>query len=318
MSTQTSEPPRTDRRKSGTASEGRGWKWFLLVVSGLLVAGFIQVHPFEFRGFSTTSLFEYIGISNKSLYKPGDDLGFNIGLAGGLMMLTLLIYPLRKRFAFMKQFGLLPKWFKWHMIFGILGPTLIMFHSTFVIHSTNAGVAMISMLLVGGSGVFGRFFYTKIHRGLYGRQITLKGMQEEMSKTGSFNRSFLVFAPDLEHKLEQFRIRVEGMQGGFMDFFSVGVQSALLSRSLTKNLHQVMAAQAQEKKWDQGTSKKNVDELYEEYAEHIRTYIKTVRDAAQFRTYERLFSLWHIFHIPLVYMLVFSGIYHVIAVVYMY
>jgi hypothetical protein len=290
----------------------------LLVIGVLLIVGFLQAHPIGLRGISTTNLFEFIGIPNKRLYKPGDNLGFNIGLIGGLMMVTLLIYPLRKRFTFMRRFGLLPKWFKWHMIFGILGPTLILFHSTFVIHSTNAGVAMISMLLVGGSGVFGRFFYTKIHRGLYGRQITLKGMQEEMAKTGSFNRSFLMVAPELEHSLDQFRARTEKMQGGFLDFFSIGIQSALLARSLTENLRKVMVAQAQEKQGNTAANKQNVDELHAEYATHIRTYIKTVRDAAQFRTYERLFSLWHVFHIPLVYMLVFSGIYHVIAVVYMY
>ena len=74
-----------------------------------------------------------------------------------------------------------------------------------------------------------------------------------------------------------------------------------------------MYAQAHEKKWDVGQIKQ-VDKLYEEYAANIRTYIKSLRDATQFHTYEKLFSLWHIFHIPLVYMLVFSGIYHVIAV----
>jgi hypothetical protein len=284
----------------------------------LLIIGFIQAHPFDILGFSSASFFGLLGVPAKKLYKPGDDLGFYIGLAGGVMLLTLLVYPLRKRFNFMKRLGVLPKWFKWHMIFGILGPTLIIFHSTFIIHSTNAGVAMISMLLVGGSGVFGRFFYTKIHRGLYGRQISLKVMQEEMAKTGSFNRSFVVFAPELEHKLDQFRMRVEKMRGGFLDFFLIGIQAAFFSRSLTKELRQLMYAQATDKNWDSGTSRKTVDNLFDEYANHIRTYIKTVQDVAQFQTYERLFSLWHVFHIPLVYMLVFSGIYHVIAVVYMY
>jgi len=302
MASQTPATQFVERRKAGPRPEGRGWKWFLLVVTVLLAAGLIQAHP------------PFSGIPAKSLYKPGDNLGYNIGLAGGLMMLIMLLYPLRKRVKFMKEWGILPTWFRWHMVLGILGPALVMFHSTFVIHSVNAGVALICMMLVSGSGIFGRFFYTKIHHGLYGRQVTLQGMHEDMERTGGFRRSFMSFAPNIEHSMEQFRVRAEKGQGGLWNFLSLGFQAASLSKSLTKELHQVMYSQAHEKNWDAGPIKQDVDKLYEEYATNIRTYIKTLRDTAQFHTYERLFSLWHIFHIPLVYMMVFSGIYHVIAV----
>jgi hypothetical protein len=318
MTAQTEGAPQVDRRKADLPSESLGWKIYLVIVSLMLAAGFFQIHPIGFNGISTENIFGLMGIPSKHLYKPGDDLGFNLGLVGGLMMLSLLFYSMRKRFGFMKGLGLLPKWFKWHMISGILGPVLIMFHSTFIIHSINAGVAMISMLLVGGSGVFGRFFYTKIHRGLYGRQVTLKGKQEEMARTGSFDQSFVLFAPELEKELDAFRLDVQGKNSGFANFLLIGIQSIFLSRKLRKELHQKMYSQAQDKQWDTGLAKQNVDMLYKEYALHIRKYIWAVTDFVQFRTYERLFSMWHIFHIPLVYMLVFSGFYHVIAVEFMY
>ena len=302
MESQTPATPFVERRKSGPRPEGPGWKWFLLVITMLLVAGLIQAHPPQFSG-----------IPSKSLYKPGDNLGYNIGLVGGLMMLIMLLYSLRKRVKFMKGWGVLPTWFRSHMVLGILGPALVMFHSTFIIHSINAGVALICMMLVSGSGIFGRFFYTKIHNGLYGREVSLKGMHEDLERTGSFRRSFMNFAPEIEHSLERFRVRAEGGKDSIWNFLSIGTRAAFLTRSLTKELHEVMYAQAHEKKWDVGQIKQ-VDKLYEEYAANIRTYIKSLRDATQFHTYEKLFSLWHIFHIPLVYMLVFSGIYHVIAV----
>jgi hypothetical protein len=318
MTSQTDGAQVADRRKADLRTETLGWNIYLVVVSVMLVAGFLQIHPIGFNGYSTENLFGLMGIPNKHLYKPGDDFGFYLGLVGGLMMLSLLFYSMRKRFGFMKGLGLLPKWFKWHMISGILGPVLIMFHSTFIIHSINAGVAEISMLLVGGSGVFGRFFYTKIHRGLYGRQATLKGKQEEMAKTGSFDQSFVLFAPELENKLDAFRIDVQGKDSGLANFLLIGIQSVLLSRKLRKELRHKMYTQAEDKQWDTGLAKQNVDLLYKEYSHHIRDYIKAITDVVQFRTYERLFSLWHIFHIPLVYMLVFSGLYHVIAVEFMY
>jgi hypothetical protein len=304
MGSQTPATPTADRRKSGSRNEGPAWTWFLIIVTLSLIGGII--------------IFSGRYIPSKSLYKPGDDVGFYLGLVGGVMMLVMLLYPLRKRVAFMKKLGILPTWFRWHMVLGILGPATVLFHSTFTIHSFNAGVALICMLLVSGSGIFGRFFYTKIHRGLYGRQVTLQGMQEEMTKTGSYNRSFHTFAPQIENSLDKFRVRAEKIHGGFLDFFTIGFQAFTLTKSLTQELHQVMYSQAHEKNWDAGAIKKNVDELFEDYSSHISVFIKSFRDAAQFRTYERLFSLWHIFHIPLVYMMVFSGFYHVYAVVFAY
>ena len=59
---------------------------------------------------------------------------------------------------------------------------------------------------------------------------------------------------------------------------------------------------------------KQLDKLYGEYRDMIRSYLLTVLEVAQFHTYERLFSGWHIFHIPLVYMLFFSAVFHVISV----
>ena len=46
----------------------------------------------------------------------------------------------------------------------------------------------------------------------------------------------------------------------------------------------------------------------------VRQYLNAVVRVAQFTAYERLFSLWHVAHIPFVYLLVISAVVHVIAV----
>ncbi len=165
-------------------SQGHGWTLYLIIVTAAMAAGYL--------------------LSTFKLYRPGDKIGYNMGLVGGLMMLTLLFYPIRKRIKFMKGWGLLPKWFKWHMIFGILGPALIMFHSTFYIGSINAGVATTCMLLVSGSGIFGRFFYTKIHHGLYGREAALEELQGSVEGEGDV-KSIFAFAPKIQQSLVKFR-----------------------------------------------------------------------------------------------------------------
>jgi hypothetical protein len=120
-------------------------------------------------------------VANGNYYKPGEGLGYNLGLVGGLMMLTLLLYSARKHLPFMQKFGKLKYWFRIHMILGVFGPTLVLFHTTFRLGSVNATIAFYCMILVAGSGLIGRFVYTRIHRGLYGSRSSLKEAHEELA-----------------------------------------------------------------------------------------------------------------------------------------
>jgi hypothetical protein len=281
------------------------WGVFILVVAIVTLGGYFVLY-------------------SQQLFKPGDDIGYNVGLAGGLMMLALLLYPLRKRAKFLGKVGVLPTWFKWHMVLGILGPLTIVFHSTYHVYipfihptgSLNAAIAMACMLLVSGSGTFGRFFYTKIHHGLYGRQATVNEMKAELEQSGDV-KSIFNFAPEIEKKLDWFRVQSEenSQAGklGLVKFVTIGIQAEMLSRSLVKELHSVMYAQAREKNFTPAQMK-SMEGMYIEYKGLIKSYLNAVRDASQFHTYERLFSYWHVFHIPLVYMMVFSAFYHVYAV----
>lgn len=294
--------------KAKDQSEHLRWLIFIGIVGLITVGGYFLVYP-------------------QTLYKPGEELfdfGYNLGLTGGLMMLVLLLYPLRKRWKFLENLGFLPTWFKWHMVLGILGPLFIIFHSTYHVYipfihpqgSINAAVAMYCMLLVSGSGTFGRFFYTKIHHGLYGRQTSLNELRSEMEETEN-DKSVFNFAPGVEKALDDFHDRgVEYAKEsgyGFAHFIKIGFEASALSRSLCKEVHQIMQAQAREHHFN-AQQIAGMETMYLDYREKLTAYIGAVRDAAQFHTYERLFSWWHIFHIPLVYMMVFSAFYHVYAV----
>jgi hypothetical protein len=297
MSSAIQEGVQLDRRKA-TREEMKDSAWilFLVIITLILIAGFFI-------------------FSSEKYFKSGDDIGYNLGLVGGIMLLTLLLYPLRKRVRMLRSFGLLPGWFKWHMVLGIVAPTIILFHATFQIKSVNAGVALICMFLVSGSGSFGRFFYSKIHHGLYGRQATVNEINAHLEHSGDVKSTF-DFAPNIEKKLVEFRDKSEknSQAGklGLVKFVVIGIQAKNLSRSLVKELHETLLAQARV-----NNSSAQISTMEAKFAEHkelIISYLKAVRDASQFHTYERLFSYWHIFHIPLVYMMVFSGFYHVYAV----
>ena len=290
--------------------DGVGWYVFLSTITALIVLGPILIHfPEDFNEVPFYLTSAEIGVGGRAI-------GYFVGLAGGLMMLALLFYPLRKRIRLFENFGFLPTWFKWHMVLGILGPFAIIFHSTFHIGSFNAGVALVCMLLVSGSGIFGRFFYTKIHHGLYGHQSSLKEMEAGIDEAGDI-KNLLSFAPEIEKKLEAFRVRAEiyakNAKLNLFGFVAVGLEASRLKRAVPKELLRVMLEQAASQKLGDSNTV-DIAHKHLEYKNSVAKYVGAVRDVAQFHTYERLFSLWHVFHIPLVYMMIFSAIYHVYAV----
>ena len=95
---------------------------------------------------------------------PESGIGYWLGIAGGSLMLLLLLYPLRKRIKALRTLGSVGFWFRTHMILGVIGPVLVLLHTNFKLGSINSNVALLAMLVVAVSGVVGRYLYSKISR----------------------------------------------------------------------------------------------------------------------------------------------------------
>ena len=250
-------------------------------------------------------------VATGKYYTPRSNFGFYLGVVGSVMMLALLLYPLRKHVRFMQRWGALKHWFRWHMIMGIVGPTLILFHSTFHLRSLNATIALISMLIVVISGVIGRFVYTKIHYGLYGSRATLEKVRQEFAGSSDSLRSRFHMAPRVEQWLHSFESEANRPERSFITMwwhlFALGWTRRLYAFRCAKELRAVIGS-TRSTEFRGGAS------------DAIRLANRYLRDAervAEFATYERVFSLWHVLHIPLMYLLAASAVFHIIAV-YMY
>jgi hypothetical protein len=253
-------------------------------------------------------------ISGMGLFKAGDDVGYWIGVAGGVMMLLLFSYPLRKYFRFAHGWGKVKWWFWIHMVLGVGGPLLILLHSTFRIGSLNAGVALYSMLIVAGSGVVGRFLYSRVNRGLLGELTGLKALQARAGLDQEQVRSRLAFAPEVEARLKDFeQTELQAHMGWWTHLrrvFWLPVQQWMVYRECVAKLQDPIRKLARHGNWsDQDLARRE-----KQSRKMIRRYLTAVVRVAQYTAYERLFSLWHIAHIPFVYLLVISAIVHVVAV----
>lgn len=250
-------------------------------------------------------------IATGKYYTPRSNFGFYLGVVGSVMMLLLLAYPLRKHMRFMHRWGALKNWFRIHMIMGIVGPLLVLFHSTFHLRSTNATVALFSMLGVVISGIIGRFVYTKIHYGLYGSRATKEKIQEELAGISDDAKSRLHFAPRVEQWLQSFERDSMQLDRSFTSHLfsplTIGSKRIILAFRCAHELRRILKTE-RHPEFRGGAS---------EAIQLASSYLSKCQRVAQFSTYERFFSLWHMLHVPLIYILAACTIFHIMAV-YMY
>lgn len=253
-------------------------------------------------------------ITELKLFKSSDDTGYWIGVAGGSMMLVLFTYPMRKYLRVMQGLGHVKWWFWFHLCLGIGGPWLILVHSQFRIGSLNAGVALYSMCIVVASGVIGRFIYVRVHRGLYGERTSLRELRERAGLVEDNARSRLRFCHTVEQRLLEFEQHELRAQAGWATHLRQVTVLPLQQwityfrcvRELRKPLHQ-LAARYDWSAADLKRRKRRARRLVDQY-------LHAVVRVAQYSAYERVFALWHVAHLPFVYLLVISAVVHVIAV----
>ena len=238
-------------------------------------------------------------------YVPDEGFGYALGLTGGIMMLLALGYSLFKRTALLRKIFGLKAWLHVHIIFGVVGPLLILFHSTFHIGSLNGAVALFSMLLVFLSGVIGRFLYSKIHYGLGGKKAKIKDLQDMLANVGQNIQS-----QKLEAFTQSYLKKPSNLISAAFKLATYGWRSRFLYFHLTRKARRLIKTQAQQQGWDSTTVKNQ----YHTWKYTLRHYFFMLKKVALFSLYERFFAFWRHAHIPLLYLLLISGILHVFAV----
>ncbi len=115
------------------------------------------------------------------LFRPAGSRGLAYGIAGSAMMILMLVYSIRKRTSLMGRTMQLSRLLDIHIYLGVMGPLLIVLHTSFRVHGLVA-VSFWSMVAVAVSGYFGRYLYVQIPRNIVGNELTLQEMQQTTSE----------------------------------------------------------------------------------------------------------------------------------------
>jgi hypothetical protein len=214
----------------------------------------------------------------------------------------------------MQRWGQGKVWFVAHMLLGVGGPLLILLHSNFEFGSLNATVAFFSMATVAISGVVGRFLYLQVHRNLRGEKTSL-GHLRTMLGSDSAAASRLRFAPVVVERCQAFESWAVGRPMVSVAELLRAMVAVPLMRWRTQitcrgELRRRLVAVAHTEAW----SRRKFNARLSAARKLTNAYLGATQRVAMFAAWERLFSWWHVAHVPFVYILVLSAIVHVIAV----
>ncbi len=250
-------------------------------------------------------------------WRPGylqhrEDLRYNLGLAGGLGLLSQFLYSLRKHHPRLRPLGNLKVWFDAHVAMGLLAPLVIVIHSRFDIHFINGGVAFFAMMLVVLGGFMGRFLLAKVNFDFVGERIRLKQLHRALES------QVLQAEPELAPRIAQL------LQGFMLEAFSPATvgealrtlvrlewQRRRLCREITEMGRPLPdggdPALALEAPFLDGVLQPAQRLL-------VKRYLEAVVRLARYHAYRRLFAGWCMAHVPVVPLLLAAGLAHVLAV----
>ena len=226
------------------------------------------------------------------LLRPSGSVGLTLGVAGVVSMLCTLPYALRKRWKRLSRLGTVRGWLETHIFFGVVGPVLITFHTSFKFNGLIS-VAYWLMVLVWTSGFVGRYLYVRIPKTMRGVELSRAEVIEHLDAI----RARLAFLPDaVRHELERFERAVTpsaARHPGLIDLFVGELVARVRLVFVRQRLRHVNV--------DDETINALVSLAFERASLNRRL--------AHLERTKRLFDLWHVFHRPLVF-----GLFAIVAV----
>ncbi|MGE0762755.1 MAG: hypothetical protein AB7N80_05710 [Bdellovibrionales bacterium] len=231
--------------------------------------------------------------------KPGKPISYALGWIGFGFMVSTNFYILRKRLGIMQKWGNPSVWLDYHIFCGLIGPTLIIFHTDFKVRGLVA-ISFWSMMIVAGSGILGRYLYMKVLIGA----AELRGQIQEWDKkistliTSSKKNVTEAEIAGLKGMALQYAgatpltEEVVGLSGLFkIVWFSVvgDIKIFFSHAGIGRHLHPLAPIV-------------------------LLNYATTVRRELTLEPFRRLLGYWHAFHVPFTFAMYITAIIHIVVV----
>jgi len=110
--------------------------------------------------------------------KPSGIESHGYGIIGSTMIIVgVAMYSSRKRIRALRQVGQIRYFLEFHIFLCLVGPLLVLYHTTFKFGGLVA-VSFWSMTAVVASGLVGRYLYVQIPKGIQGNELDVRELEE--------------------------------------------------------------------------------------------------------------------------------------------
>ncbi len=277
---------------------------FLVLLPGLMLKLDIRT-----GSASADGLLDHLGLSLADI-RFGRGLRFWLGVTGATMMALLLLYPLRKALSKSRWFGKVAGWFQFHILFGIFGPVLVLYHANFGTGSANANVALWTMLAVAVSGLAGHFVYASVSAGFYANKHRA---QEQLAAIGATLRRIDALVEVREAVLQELMSFDAGLLTPRRGIVASLVARVKLERRRAR-IARAIGLYIAHATAQLGLDDARHDQLRRTIAGHYGTYMRIARAASGRSIREQIWARWRLFHLPLFLIMIVAGGLHVVAV----
>jgi hypothetical protein len=246
--------------------------WLSLVATTIVGAWVLfDLHGWDYY---TTSLRVRGYHESHRILRSSGGIAHLLGSAGWLMMLVPVAYAVRKRVRALKNFGSIRAWLEVHIFCGLVGPVLVTFHTSFKFNGLIS-VAYWSMVAVATSGVIGRYLYMRIPHTIRGVELSYEEVQ---ARERGLAASLDATAGPVHQAIADFD------------------HGPWWSRAVTGRVHEWRLRRVLV---HAGMTAYEARQLASSAAERARLASQLV----SLERTRRFFALWHVFHLPLVWIM---------------
>lgn len=153
--------------------------WVLAVTGVLTFAGFIAFLV-QHWDYYTLSLAERPFHTEHGALHPSGRTGLWSGMVATTLFILNLGYLIRKRLLHITFLGPLRMWMDVHVLTGLGGAGLIIFHSALAPSSALGSMALVALLITVFTGIAGRTIYIQVPRSLEGRELEFSQVRQEL------------------------------------------------------------------------------------------------------------------------------------------
>lgn len=251
---------------------------FIFILSGIYIAYEIVAEP---RG--------------------GHPFGHWLGIVGTLLMLlTEILYSVRKRTSLLNRAGPVRYWLSFHIFTGLVGPFLVLMHTGLQFRGL-AGLTFLLTAVVVASGFIGRYLYTALPRRLSGVAQTHAELTGEALGLQADLAAFQQEKPEQVQKvIAELSLRTT-QRSAWLSLLGRSFFQWRYQRRLRRALRRLDALERVQQK---------------ELAVMLARQRELERQMETLETARGYMRLWHMAHVPLGLTLFFSVAVHIVATIY--